>query len=367
MSRFSKKQLSPPKTHAFRIKFVFLFFAILSASTLLIFATLILLERQGIHVFQLKNKFFYSFVLGSFILTVLCVVISFFVAYFLMNMVIKPLDKMSDASKKIAKGDYNVQLKYHGTVREIETTIHNFNHMAKELNSVEMIRKDFIANVSHEFKTPLSSIMGYVTLLQDSELSEEKKRGYIQKIFFNIYKLNDLTDNILQISKLESQNHFSNPVTYRLDEQIREAIVILEPKWSEKKIELDIELEKIKWTGQKSLLFQVWMNLISNAIKFSNSNSKILIRLSDTPSYVKVTISDNGIGMSPETQAHIFEKFYQGDTSRREQGNGLGLALCKTIIEKCHGKIYVTSALGKGSVFMVVLPKVDESNQSTFT
>lgn len=348
------------KTHTFRVKFVFLFFGILSGSTFLIFTTLIFLEKYGIHVFRMQNAVFRRFILASLILTILCVIISFFVAYFLMNMVIKPLDKMSHASQKIAKGDYSVQLKYHGTIREVKTTIENFNRMARELNSVEMIRKDFITNVSHEFKTPLSSIMGYVTLLQDNELSESERQAYIQKVFFNINKLNDLTENILQLSKLENQDYLSAPTVYRLDEQIREAIVLLEPRWSEKQMELDIDLPEITWAGQKALLFQVWLNLISNAIKFSETGGRLLLRLSETPDVVKIIVSDTGIGMTAETQTHIFEKFYQGDTSRRAQGSGLGLALCKTIVEKCHGKIYVTSELGKGSVFLVVLPKVLE-------
>ena len=187
------------------------------------------------------------------------------------------------------------------------------------------------------------------------ELTEEERKEYIQKVFFNIDKLNDLTNNILRISKIENQTYLDPPVSFRLDEQIREAIVILEAKWSRKNIELDIDLPEAEYFGQKSLLFQVWVNLISNAIKFSNDGGCVSIHLKKDGSSYKVFISDDGIGMTQETMKHIFEKFYQGDTSRQAQGNGLGLALCKEILNRCGGKIFVTSKPGKGSVFMVQL------------
>ncbi len=227
--------------------------------------------------------------------------------------------------------------------------------MVREIGSVEMIRNDFITNVSHEFKTPLSSITGYVTLLQENDLSEEEKNEYIQKTFFNIEKLNNLTDNILKISRIENQNNLPEPVQYRIDEQIREAIVLLEPKWSKKNINFDIELQDIAYTGQQALLFQVWINIIGNAIKFSDNGGEISVCLNKDSNLLKVTISDNGIGMTEETKAHIFDKFYQGDTSRRSNGNGLGLALCREIIDRCNGKIYVASQPECGSVFTVVL------------
>lgn len=274
-------------------------------------------------------------------------------------MIFEPMEKLSEASKEVAKGNYNTQLKYDGYIEQLESTFHNFNFMVRELNSVEIMRNDFIANVSHEFKTPLSSISGYATLLQDPELSEKERNEYIQMIRFNIDKLNDLTGNILQLSKLENQNTMNDPVTYRLDEQIREAIVLLEPKWNQKQISLEIDLPDVSYTGQQALLFQVWMNLISNAIKFSDQKGAITIKLKSIQSEISVLISDNGIGMSEDTISHIFEKFYQCDTSRQSQGNGLGLPLCKKILDKCGGKIYVSSELGKGSTFMVILPKTE--------
>ena len=230
--------------------------------------------------------------------------------------------------------------------------------MAQELSSIEMIRNDFIANVSHEFKTPLSSLNGYLTLLQDSSLSDAERSEYLSKAFFSIEKLNDLTDNILRLSKLENQVSLDEPTSYRLDEQLREAIVLLEPKWSRKDISFELDLPELTICSQRSLLFQVWTNLLSNAIKFSDSGGSVTVKIEESEHHYKVYISDTGIGMTEEEQRHIFDKFYQADSSRQAQGNGLGLALCKEIVSKCSGKIYVTSKPGEGSVFLVSLRKL---------
>ena len=347
-----KEKVKKLKKHILvRQRFFLLFFGVILSFCLVTGSVFYILKKIGFSFHSLANPALFVWAV-----CMLCFILSYLTSFFLMNAVFSPLEKLSDASKKVAKGDYNVQLSYPGRIQELEDVFHNFNFMVQELNSVEMMRNDFIANVSHEFKTPLSSISGYVTLLQDPELSEEERQEYIRMAFFNIEKLNDLTGNILQLSKLEHQNSMTSPVTYRLDEQIREVIVLLEPKWSQKQLLLDINMKEITYTGQQALMFQVWSNLLSNAIKFSNPGGKIFIQLSKAKEGIKVLFSDNGIGMSEETLAHVFEKFYQGDSSRQEQGNGLGLALCKNILDKCNGKIYVTSTLGKGSVFLVVLP-----------
>lgn len=339
------------KTQRVRTRYTLLFFAIAFPFYLIVAGTLYLLELNGISLDEILTPG-----VATFIISLLCIIMGYFVSYWLMNMLYNPLEMMSKASQQVAKGDYNIQLEYHGQINEINTTIENFNFMVQELNSVEIMRNDFIANVSHEFKTPLSSITGYVTLLQDPDLSEEERNEYIQMAFFNIEKLNDLTGNILQLSKLENQNTIEEPVTYRLDEQLREAIVLLEAKWSQKQMNLELNLPKTYYSGQQSNLFQVWTNLIGNAIKFTSENGTISISIEKTTDTLQVIISDNGIGMSKETQAHIFEKFYQGDTSRKAHGNGLGLPLCRRIVELCGGKIAVESEENKGSKFTVLLP-----------
>lgn len=291
------------------------------------------------------------------LLTLLCFFASTVASYFLMKKIFNPLEQISMAAGKVASGDFTSEISYQGDFEDMERTFENFNRMVKELNSVEIMRNDFIADVSHEFKTPLAAITGYATLLQDSELTEEEKSEYIRKIFFNIEKLNDLTENILRLSKMEHQQFLETPVKFRLDEQIREAIVFLEPKWSAKSLELDLELPETVFTGHSSLLFTVWTNLIGNAIKYTDTGGTIGVTISEDAKSVQVTVRDTGIGMSEETKAHIFDKFYQGDTSRKSQGNGLGLAICKEIVKKCNGEISVESNLGTGSSFLVKLNK----------
>ena len=291
------------------------------------------------------------------LLTLLCFFMSTVASYYLMRKIFNPLEQISVAAGRVAAGDFTPEISYQGEFEELENTFQNFNRMVKELNSVEIMRNDFIADVSHEFKTPLSAITGYATLLQEPELSEEERKEYIRKIFFHIEKLNDLTDNILCLSKMEHQQFLETPQTFRLDEQLREAIVLQEPKWSAKNMNLDLELPETVFTGHSSLLFQVWTNLIGNAVKYTNDGGTIRVSLSEEPAYVTVTVEDTGIGMTEETRAHIFDKFYQGDTSRKSQGNGLGLAICKEIVKKCGGVITVESKPGAGSAFLVKLNK----------
>lgn len=278
-------------------------------------------------------------------------------AVYVSRQILAPIEELSKASQRVAKGDFSVRIPDHHNTEELHNTFSNFNTMVMELSSIETLRNDFIANVSHEFKTPLSAIEGYATLLQDTTLTEEERVEYAKKILFNTRRLNELSGNILLLSKLENQNYATEREKYRLDEQIREAILLLEPKWTAKEIQLDLDgLKDTTIVSNEALLLQVWMNLISNAIKFVDKKGTISINIAKAQGYVHVQVKDDGIGMSQETIAHIFEKFYQGDTSRRSEGNGLGLALCRKIIEKCDGKITVASTPGRGSVFTVMLP-----------
>ncbi|MDO4863594.1 MAG: HAMP domain-containing sensor histidine kinase [Ruminococcus sp.] len=328
------------------------FFATIFVMLLLSVLIMFLLERLGVNF---RSGIFSAY--GSLSIYVISVILASAISYFAVWNIFRPLSDLSKGTRKIAEGDYSVRLEYKGRLSELAESVENFNYMAQELGSIEMIRNDFIANVSHEFKTPLSSLSGYLTLLQDGSLSDAERSEYISKAFFSIEKLNDLTDNILRLSKLENQVAMDEPTSFRLDEQLREAIVLLEPKWSRRNISFDLALPELTVSGQRSLLFQVWTNLLSNAIKFSDEGSSVTVKIEESPHHYKVYISDTGIGMSEEQQRHIFDKFYQADSSRQAQGNGLGLALCKEIVAKCGGKIYVTSKLGEGSVFLVSLRK----------
>ena len=278
-------------------------------------------------------------------------------SYFIGRRVLTPLVKLSSASKEVARGNFDVTVSDSSKMEEVQTTFRNFNAMVRELNSIATLSNDFIANVSHEFKTPLTAIEGYAMLLQDSSLSPAEREEYLNKILFNTHRLSTLVGNILLLSKMESKSLSEQSTCFRLDEQLRQAVVALEPQWTEKGISFDAVLDPVNVTGCERLLSQVWTNLIGNAIKFSENGQEIAIRLLEQTECVVVSIQDHGCGMTPEIQAHIFEKFYQGDTSRRSMGNGLGLALVKRIVELSQGVIEVDSAPGEGSTFRVILPK----------
>ncbi|OPJ65926.1 sensor histidine kinase [Clostridium chromiireducens] len=271
--------------------------------------------------------------------------------------ILSPLVKFSGALMEVGKGNFNIQLdenKYH--IDELKEMSQNFNVMVRELNNIETFRSDFIANVSHEFKTPLASIEGYTMLLQSDNLTDQEKNEYTKKILSNTKRLSNLVGIILQISRLENQGIIAEKNKFKLDEQLRQTLLLFESRWTSKNIDLDLDLDPITFYGNEELLMQVWANLFSNAIKFTPDNGTITCTLRRSDSFIITTISDNGIGISEDVRKHIFEKFYQGDKSHSSEGNGLGLALVKRIIDLCNGTIEVQSELGTGSTFTVKLP-----------
>ncbi len=269
--------------------------------------------------------------------------------------VVNPILRLNEAIQEVTKGNFDVELV---TKREDEIAqlTKNFNKMTRELKNFEYLRKDFITNISHEFKTPLASIQGYAKLLQNPQITREERLEYTTIIMEEAKRLVNLSSNMLKISKLESQEIVDKINPFFLDEQIRKSILILEPAWSKKNIEFDIELEKTKYWGDEELLQQVWLNLLDNAIKFTDQAGRISVTLQQQSEAIEVKISDNGIGMSAETIEHIFEKFYQGDTTQTTAGRGLGLSLVRRILDLYGGDIKVESKLHEGSTFTVVLP-----------
>lgn len=268
---------------------------------------------------------------------------------------IKTVVDISNATKEVIKGNFDITLDENIRATEIRTMIQNFNVMIKELGNTELFRNDFIENVSHEFKTPLSAIEGYATLLQKKDISEKKKIEYTNKILFNTKRLSSLAGNILLLSRLENQENEIKREKYSLDEQIREIILLLETEWTNKNIDLDIDLESIDYYGNRELLAQVWLNILGNAIKFVETNGTIRVLLYKLKNSVTVSVEDNGMGMSPEVMQRIYEKFYQGDRSHSTSGNGLGLALVKRIVDLHQGNIQVSSEEREGTVFLVEL------------
>lgn len=278
-------------------------------------------------------------------------------SFFVGRRILAPMVKLSKASTEVARGNFSITVSDSSKLEEVQTTFRNFNAMVKELDSISTLSNDFVANVSHEFKTPLTAIEGYAMLLQDASLSQQERSEYLDKILLNIHRLTSLVGSILMLSKIESKSLAEQYTTFRLDEQLRQAVVALEPAWSEKSITFDVALDEVTFYGCESLLTHVWTNLLGNAIKFSPDGGEIRLRLLDQKQCVVVSVTDHGCGMTPEVQARIFEKFYQADSSHKAQGNGLGLSLVKRIVELSDGVIEVASAPGEGSTFRVILPK----------
>ncbi|MGM9521418.1 MAG: ATP-binding protein [Oscillospiraceae bacterium] len=291
------------------------------------------------------------------LLVVVSICISLVLSLFVWNKMLMPVTILSRSFKKVAGGDFSVRLSEDSNVSEMREMAQSFNYMVKELAGTEALRSDFVVSVSHEFKTPLTAIEGYAALLQNSGLSEAKRSEYIEKIIENTSRLSDMTGNILRLSKLENQEMITDKRKYRLDEQLRRTVLMLENIWSVKDISFDIALPKKYIFANEGMLHLVWYNLISNAVKFTPAGGVIAISLEETERCIIVSVSDNGCGMTEEVQRHIFEKFYQGDSARKAEGNGLGLPLVKRIVELCGGSITVRSELSKGSEFTVTLPR----------
>ena len=270
-----------------------------------------------------------------------------------------PLQKISAATKKVAHGDFTVRIDpLHDEEREdyLDRMIHDLNAMIAELGSIETLKTDFVSNVSHEIKTPLSVIQSYSTLLSAKHLSEEERREYAGIISDAAMRLNSLITNILRLNRLENQQIQLRAETFDLGGQLTECLLGFETVWEEKGIEIEPDIEDdVLINSDKELLAIVWNNLLSNAFKFTEDGGTVSISLKSEGEEAVVMISDSGCGMPPETVRHIFDKFYQGDTSHSVQGNGLGLALVKRIIDITGGEIRVESVPGEGSSFTVRL------------
>ncbi len=298
------------------------------------------------------------------IYTLMLTLVSFFLFIFLSTgRMVRPITRLSEATRKVAGGDFTVRLPVRGQ-DELGQLMENFNHMAAELQSIEYLQKDFISNVSHEFKTPIASIQGFATLLKSPQTTDEERQEYTDIILKESQRLSRLSQNLLRLSKLEYQQRLKEDAPFSLDEQLRQTVLLLEPEWTQKDIAWDLNLESTVIRGDAELLQQVWINLLGNAIKFSPAGGEIHLSLyiSDM---VKVKIRDCGEGMDESTQAHIFERFYQGDTSHAHEGNGLGLPLAKRIIDLHGGTIRVKSAHGEGTTFTVELARQGTPERSS--
>ena len=276
-------------------------------------------------------------------------------------MVDRPTKKILNATDKIADGDFSTRLEItheYGKYDQYDWIMENLNKMAIELQKNEVLKTDFISNVSHEIKTPLAVIQNYATLLQDDTLDSETRKSYAKTLIAASKRITDLITNILKLNKLENQEIQETHEAFSLTEALAENVVEFEALIEKKNLQLNCDFEEITIFSSKSLLEIVWNNLISNAIKFTPDGGKIQISLKRKANHVEIKVADTGLGMTSEVGAKIFEKFYQGDTSHATQGNGLGLALVKKVIDILGGEIAVQSEVNKGSTFTIILKDV---------
>lgn len=271
-------------------------------------------------------------------------------------MVERPTKIITEATEKIMSGDFSVRIKpmESSGMEGFNQIAMAINQMAEELSSVETLRTDFIANVSHEMKTPLAVMQNYGTLLQAPDLSDEKRMEYAKGVTDGSHRMADMMTNILKLNRLENQQIYPQTTEFDLGEQLCECLLQYENVWEKANIEIETDIaEDVKVKADAELLGHVWNNLFSNAFKFTPAGGTVTVSLTATEHHAIVKVTDTGCGMTPEVGAHIFEKFYQGDTSHSVQGNGLGLALVKRVIDIMQGEIGAQSAVGKGSTFTV--------------
>lgn len=343
----NKKRIAKKKGLNINLYFTIFILSVFTAGTLIMSGSLAVIEKVTHNPVTIPNYL---------TIIIMSILIGASVALFTTIIILNPIKKLSSSMNKVSEGDFKVRVETKSDIEEIKKLYDNFNIMVKELESTEILQTDFISNVSHEFQTPINAIEGYITLLEDESLTSEQLE-YLDKISLNTSRLTELIKGILLLSKIENQSIEAKKENFSLDEQIRKAIVSLEIKWSEKKIDLDVDMDEIIYHGNSFLMMHIWLNLIGNAIKFSPEQGKISLSLKETANEIVFKITDEGPGIKAQDEKHIFEKFYQGDKSRNIEGNGLGLTLVKRIVNINDGKVFVTNNEKNGCTFTVILPK----------
>lgn len=265
------------------------------------------------------------------------------------------VSQLTRGLRAVAEGDFTVRLDP-WRAGPLSDAYRDFNKMAQELQGVQTLRSDFINNFSHEFKTPITAVKGFAELLLDPSTSGEEREEYLQIILDESARLADLANSTLLLSKLESQQYISNKTVFLLDEQIKRCAILLSPAWEKKEIAFSADLESARYCGNEELMRHVWLNLLGNAVKYTPEGGEVSVTLRVGPGMLRVQVSDTGIGMSEEVQAHVFDKYYQGKNGQDGKGLGLGLSIVHRIVELCGGSVTVSSEEDQGSTFTVLLP-----------
>ena len=270
---------------------------------------------------------------------------------------LRPMKRLINAVGEVKKGNFKVQVEEMNPESEMGKLVSDFNGMVRELDGIELFRNDFINNFSHEFKTPIVSVRGFARELQLGDLTSEQREEYLRIIVEESDRLAKLSTSVLELSRLENREIVTGKSDFYLDEQLRQCILLLESAWSEKELEIVPELDEVRVWANEEILAHIWNNLLSNAIKFTPSGGTVRVTLTADTNEVRVSVEDTGIGMTPEVREHIFEKFYQGDSSHSKKGYGIGLAMAKSAAHLSGGRIFVESEVGRGSRFTVILPR----------
>lgn len=270
----------------------------------------------------------------------------------------RELVTLTEHIQRVAQGDFTTRIPY-APKESLATVYSDFNKMIAELESVQILRNDFINNFSHEFKTPIASIQGFASLLLEKELSPEEERKYLEIIREESERLSRLTSNTILLSKLSSQEIIAKRETYDLGEQLRQCSIILSPQWLEKDLEFTGDFPEVSFCGNKELMQHMWLNVIGNAVKYTPPGGEVSVSLKQNEDSVEVRVIDSGKGMDEETLKHLFEPYFQGERSHSNQGLGLGLAIVKQILEHCNGQIQVKSKLNEGSEFVIRIPTTE--------
>lgn len=335
----------------------------------------VLLLMSGVHtgLIVLMNRFYLNEIIQSIIPMIYWGMVALGLTLFTRKRVRQtfevPMWNLADATKKVANGDFSVYMPTFHTSDQLDYLDHmilDFNKMVEELGSIETLKTDFVSNVSHEMKTPIAVIKNYAELMKSESLAEEQRQEYAEIIEHASVKLSNLISNILKLNKLENQSIIPEMEGYDVCRQLCDCMIQFEEIWEEKDIEIDMQMEDRAFVyADENLLELVWNNLFSNAMKFTEQGGTVSIHQEMEQDFIKIAVSDTGCGMSENSRKHIFDKFYQGDTSHAKEGNGLGLALVKRVLELMNGEIQVDSELGKGSTFTVRLPiaSMKEKNQ----
>jgi len=341
-----------------RVQTKFALFLVLTVVASSLLATLLSFFISGILATRgISDAFYLRFAIKEILTPVFTVLIAAMIIAKISRKAVSPIVELSNATKQIASGNFDITLKCLVRDDEFGQLTQNFMLMAQELKTNQYLAKDFISNVSHEFRTPLAIISGYAKLIDSEQINLEERHDYFLKIQSETERLIKLVTNILNLSKLDNQKILEQPKWFSLDEQIRQAILALEPQWRIKDIRLNVDLPEINYYGNEDLLAQVWSNILDNAVKFTGLNGTITVHLHFEGQMIIVKIADNGIGMDAATQKRAFERFYQGDPAHSDQGHGLGLALVKQVLEVLGASIAIDSELGVGTVFTVLLPQ----------